>query len=112
MGKHESKLSFLRTSQHLAIFEPQIYVVSEQFEAENISLLSGRLVSFIIFVTSSASVERTIMLFSVLCMLSKWITCECLADKICKLKNSMNRTYRTIHNYKIHLQFSWHCLLQ
>ena len=46
MGKAESKLSFL--SQHfyraLAIFEPQIYVVSEQFEAENISLLSGRLV--------------------------------------------------------------------
>ena len=48
MGKDESKLSFLRTSQHfyraLAILEPQIYVVSEQFEAENISLLSGRLV--------------------------------------------------------------------
>ena len=45
MGKDESKLSFLRTSQHfyraLAIFEPQIYVVSEQFQAENISLLSG-----------------------------------------------------------------------
>ena len=40
---------FLRTSQHFyrafAILEPQIYVVSEQFEAENISLLSGRLVS-------------------------------------------------------------------
>ena len=48
MGKNESKLSFLRTSRHfsraLAILEPQIYVVSDQFEAENISLLSGRLV--------------------------------------------------------------------
>ena len=48
MGKDESKLSFLRTSEHfyraLAILEPQIYVVSEQFEAENISLLNGRLV--------------------------------------------------------------------
>ena len=45
MGKDESKLSFLRTSQHfyraLAILEPQIYAVSEQFEAEKISLLSG-----------------------------------------------------------------------
>ena len=44
MGKDESKL-FLRTSQHfyraLAILEPQIYAVSEQFEAEKISLLSG-----------------------------------------------------------------------
>ena len=48
MGRGESKLSFLRTSQHfyrsLAILEHQVSVVSEQFEAENISLLSGRLV--------------------------------------------------------------------
>ena len=49
MGKDESKLSFLRTSQRfyraLAILEPQIYVVSEQFDAVNISLLSGRLLN-------------------------------------------------------------------
>ena len=41
--------NFLRTSQHfyraLAILEPQNYVVLEQFGAENISLLSGRLVN-------------------------------------------------------------------
>ena len=47
MGQDESKLSFLRTSLRfysaLAILEPQIYVVVEQFGAENISLLSGRL---------------------------------------------------------------------
>ena len=40
--------SFLRTCLRfysaLAILEPQIYVVVEQFGAENISLLSGRLV--------------------------------------------------------------------
>ena len=37
---------FLRIFFHsaLAILEPQIYIVVEQFEAENISLLSGRLV--------------------------------------------------------------------
>ena len=48
MGQNESKLSFLRTSLRfysaLAILEPQIYLVVEQFEAEIISLLSGRLV--------------------------------------------------------------------
>ena len=48
MSYDESKLSFLRTSLHfysaLSIFKPQIYVVVEQFGAENISLLSGRLV--------------------------------------------------------------------
>ena len=47
MGYDESKLSFLRTLRFysaLAILEPQIYVVVEQFGAENISLLSGRLV--------------------------------------------------------------------
>ena len=48
MDKDESKLSFLRTSQRfysaLVILEPQIYVVVEQFGAENIPLLSGRLV--------------------------------------------------------------------
>ena len=47
MGYDESKLSFLRTSLRfysaLAILEPQIYVVVEQFGAENIWLLSGRL---------------------------------------------------------------------
>ena len=46
MSKEYSKRSFLRTSQHfyraLAILEPQIYVVLEQFGV--ISLLSGRLV--------------------------------------------------------------------
>ena len=40
--------SFLRTSLRfysaLTIFEPQIYVVVEQFGAKNISLLSARLV--------------------------------------------------------------------
>ena len=38
---------FLRTFFHsaLAILEPQIYIVVEQFGAENISLLSGSLVS-------------------------------------------------------------------
>ena len=39
---------FLQTSLRfysaLAIREPQIYVVVEQFEAENVSLLRGRLV--------------------------------------------------------------------
>ena len=48
MGKDESKLSFLRTLRFynaLAIFEPQIYVVVEQFGAESISLLSGCLVT-------------------------------------------------------------------
>ena len=37
---------FLRTFFHsaLAILEPQIYIVVEQFGAENTSLLSGRLV--------------------------------------------------------------------
>ena len=37
---------FLRAFFHssLAILEPQIYIVVEQFGAENISLLSGRLV--------------------------------------------------------------------
>ena len=34
----------LRFHSALAILEPQIYVAVEQFEAENISLLSGRLV--------------------------------------------------------------------
>ena len=49
MGKDETKLSFLRTSLRfysaLANLEPQIYVVVEQFGAENISLVSGCLVS-------------------------------------------------------------------
>ena len=38
---------FLRTFLHsaLAILEHQIYIVVEQFGAENISLLSGRLVT-------------------------------------------------------------------
>ena len=48
MGCEESKVSFLRTSLRfysaLAILEPQIYLVVEQFGAENFSLLSGRLV--------------------------------------------------------------------
>ena len=48
MGEIESKLSSFRTSVRfysaLAVLEPQIYVVVEQFGAENISLLSGRLV--------------------------------------------------------------------
>ena len=48
MGYDESKFSFLRTFLRfysvMAILEPQIYVVSEQFGAENISLLSRRLV--------------------------------------------------------------------
>ena len=41
--------SFIGTSLRfyiaLAILEPQVYVVVEQFGAENISLLSGRLVT-------------------------------------------------------------------
>ena len=44
----ESNLSFRRTflrfSSALGILQPQIYVVVEQFGAENLSLLSGRLV--------------------------------------------------------------------
>ena len=48
IGYDESKLCFLRTSLRfhsaLATLEPQIYVVVKQFGAENISLLSGRLV--------------------------------------------------------------------
>ena len=48
MGLNESKLSFLRFSLRfcsaLAIFEPEFYLVVEQFGAENISLLSGLLV--------------------------------------------------------------------
>ena len=44
-----NQLSFIRTSLRffsvLAILELQIYVVVEQFGAEHISLLSGRLVS-------------------------------------------------------------------
>ena len=36
--------SYLRLYSALVILEPQIYVVKEQFGAENISLLSGRLV--------------------------------------------------------------------
>ena len=48
MGEDESKPSFLRTSLRfycaLAIVERQFYVVEEQFGAENIPLLSGRLV--------------------------------------------------------------------
>ena len=46
MGYDESKLSFFRTLRiysALAILEPQYYVVVEQFGAEYISLLSGRL---------------------------------------------------------------------
>ena len=50
MGYDESKLSFLRTFllfySAMAILEPQIYVVVEQFGAENIWLLSGRLIVF------------------------------------------------------------------
>ena len=53
---------FLRTFFHsaLAILEPQIYVVVEQFRAENISLLSGRLVRFfsrILFVVSFEPIQ-------------------------------------------------------
>ena len=48
MGLDESKLSFFRTSSRfysaMAISEPQVYLVVEVFGAENISLLSGRLV--------------------------------------------------------------------
>ena len=47
LSPNESKLSLLRTSLRfyiaLAILEPQVYLVVEQFGAENISLLSGRL---------------------------------------------------------------------
>ena len=47
---NESKLSLLRTSLRfysaLAILEPQVYLVVEQFGAKNISLLSGRFVNF------------------------------------------------------------------
>ena len=47
-GLNESKFFFIRTYLRfygaLAILEPQIYVVVKQFGAENISLLSGRLV--------------------------------------------------------------------
>ena len=57
----ESKLSFLRTClcfySALAILEPQIYVVVEQFEAENISLLSGRLVSSVRTLTCNYSAK-------------------------------------------------------
>ena len=38
---------FLRFFSALAILEPQIYVVIEQFGAVNISLLSGRLASYL-----------------------------------------------------------------
>ena len=38
--------NFLRFHIALAILEPQIYVVVEQFGAESISLLSGRLVLY------------------------------------------------------------------
>ena len=51
MGYDESKLSFLRTLRFysaLATLEPQNYVVVEQFGSENISLLSWRLVCFIL----------------------------------------------------------------
>ena len=48
MGYNESKLSFIRTSlpfhSALAILQPQIHVVEKQFGAENVSLLSGRVV--------------------------------------------------------------------
>ena len=48
MGKDESKLSFPRTSLcfyiALTILEPQIYLVVEQFGAENIWMFSVRLV--------------------------------------------------------------------
>ena len=48
MGCNESKIFFLRTSLRfysaLAVLEPRIYLLVEQFGAENISLLSGRLV--------------------------------------------------------------------
>ena len=48
MGKIESKLSFMRTSLRfygaLALLGSQIYVIVEQFGADNISMLSGRLV--------------------------------------------------------------------
>ena len=50
MGNFESKFSFLRTSLRfysaLAMLETQICLVVEQFGAENISLLSGRLVIY------------------------------------------------------------------
>ena len=49
MGSVESTLfssNFFAFFSALATLEPQIYVVVEQFEAENISLLSGRLVLF------------------------------------------------------------------
>ena len=49
MSSDESYFSSHRTSLHFhsafAILEPQINVVVEQFGAENISLLSGRLVA-------------------------------------------------------------------
>ena len=45
------KLSSLRTSLHfrnaLDFLEPQIYAVTEQFVAENIPLLSRRLISYL-----------------------------------------------------------------
>ena len=48
MSLDESKLSLPRASLRfhsaLAIFEPRIYLVVEQFGAEKISLFSGRLV--------------------------------------------------------------------
>ena len=53
MGEDEWKLSLLRFYSALAILEPQNYVVVEQFGAENISLLTGRLVYESVFVVFS-----------------------------------------------------------
>ena len=48
----------LRFYSALVIFEPQIYVVVEQFDTENISLLSGRLVLLILPTWSLVSLLR------------------------------------------------------
>ena len=52
MGYDESTLSFLQTTSRfysaLVILEPESFVVVEQFGAENVLLLSGRLaISFV-----------------------------------------------------------------
>ena len=78
LGKDKSKLSFLRTSWRfysaLVILEPQIYVdLCRTVRAENISLLSGRLV--IIFrptncVFFSFQILANLHFFSTFCLFS------------------------------------------
>ena len=80
MGWYDSKLCFLRTSLRiysaLAIFEPQIHVVVEQFGAENISLLSGRLVQFYEHIRWTSNLNRSWAIRSSLWTMVKWFVFE------------------------------------